>query len=288
MASNFLQSIKWTRRLPPFLAAAGAYVSSSLILGRVTRDDKKRSAVLAKNLTRTCRRSQKVLGFTVDFDESQQSVDPKKNYLIVCNHLSYTDILAMASVMPCVFVTSVEVQHSFFLGFMSALGGSMFIERRNRANIDNEIAMIAQALRDGLNVVIFPEGTSSNGEGVLPFKRSLLKAAIDAQVDVLPLCLKYTEINGKPITVAESEPMAYYGKKDFFPHLQYVFGLDSYKVKIQALPVIRVRDVIDRKDIAERAYDSIAKAYGGKIHSMSDAEIDRIKTLKEAGRTSSL
>ena len=137
----------------------------------------------------------------------------------------------------------------------------MFIERRNRRNIDQEIEMIAQALRDGLNVVIFPEGTSSDGQGVLPFKRSLLKAAIDAKVDVLPLCLNYSKINGQKIVRQQAEPMCYYGDKNFFEHLRYVLGLRSYEVKLKSLPIIKWDSVVDRKDIADRAYNEISQAY---------------------------
>ena len=269
---NSETSFRWTLRLPAFAATAGTYVASSLMINKISPNKAKRSSRLAKNLSRFCRIGHWLLTMSVDVDDSRQKVDPNKTYLIICNHLSYTDIIAISAAIPCVFVTSVEVQHSFFLGFMSSLGGSMFVERRNRNNIDGEIGQIAQAMRDGLNVCIFPEGTSSNGEGVLPFKRSLLKSALDAGVNVLPICIQYTEINGKVVPPEEKDKLYYYGDKDFFEHLKGVFSLKSFKAKLTILPEINVQQMQDRKEIADLAYAAIAKAYGGKIAETPTAE----------------
>lgn len=165
-----------------FVMTVIGYVSTSLIMAFVTRDPELRKRRLSKNINRWAHYlGLRILGLKVDIHGAYDpEVFKKKNYLVLCNHLSYTDVIAISSVFPSVFVTSVEVRDSAFVGMMSNLGGSVFVERRNREHIEKEIAEITRALKEGLNVVIFPEATSSNGETVLPFKRSLLKAAIDA------------------------------------------------------------------------------------------------------------
>lgn len=252
---------RFLARVPAFLAAASAYVASSLVLGKIAGTSTRRHAVLARHLSRMCKISTRVLGIQVELEDPKGWLRSKENFLIVANHMSYTDVLAISRLTPSVFVTSVEVQNSFFLGFLSTLGGSLFVERRNRSNIDGEIAGIAKVLATGVNLVIFPEGTSSDGQQVLPFKRSLLKAAIDAKRNILPVCLEYTHINGKPISRAEVEPLCYYGTKDFFPHLKFILGLRSFRVRVSVLDPILVSEVVDRKDIADRAYNQIVARY---------------------------
>ena len=95
------------------------------------------------------------------------------NYLIVSNHLSYLDVLAMISVLNTRFVTSMEVKHAAGLGWITDQAGCLYVERRSRKNLKTEINEISKALEGGFYVVVFPEATSTNGDGVLRFKRPL-------------------------------------------------------------------------------------------------------------------
>ena len=101
-----------------------------------------------------------------------------RNYFMVCNHMSYLDILILSTVRPAVFVTSVEMEKTFFLGDMAKLGGSFFVDRVNRRKMKAEVQALVDLLEQGFNVFIFPEGTSTNGEGVLPFKKSLFRVKV--------------------------------------------------------------------------------------------------------------
>jgi 1-acyl-sn-glycerol-3-phosphate acyltransferase len=112
-----------------------------------------------------------ILGIKIS--HNLNTIDRNKNYFIVSNHLSYIDILLISSVLPTSFVTSVEMKNTPFLGQIIQLAGCLFVERRNKKNIMNEIGDIENALNKGLNVTVFPEATSTNGEQVLKFKRSL-------------------------------------------------------------------------------------------------------------------
>lgn len=253
--------LRFISKVVLFFFVVPCYISAALLIILITRDPNKRRLRLCQNIGWFCKYvGMPLIGLDVEY-ESQQQVDPAKNYLVVCNHLSYTDVLVISAAFPSIFITSVEVKNSFFVGFMSALGGSLFVERRDRSNIDKEIAQIAHCLQSGINVVLFPEATSSNGESVLPFKRSLLKSALDAKVNVLPMCIGFTKFNGQAITPETREKLCYYGDKTFFDHLRTVMGVRSFSAKLRFLKEISTEAVPDRKRVAEIAYDMIVEAY---------------------------
>lgn len=112
----------------------------------------------------------KIMGFKIHLDGN---LNTGRNCLIVSNHLSYIDILIFSSLFKSLFVTSVEMKNTPFLGFVTRLGGCLYVERRSRANLKNEILELTNALLQGFNIGIFPEATSTNGEMVLPFKSPL-------------------------------------------------------------------------------------------------------------------
>jgi 1-acyl-sn-glycerol-3-phosphate acyltransferase len=254
--------IRYTLKLIVLVVSIGGYVLTSYFIAGLTRDRQLRRRRLSRNICRWARLGLVILGIKLEKVGSyDSSIFKQKNFLVLSNHLSYTDVMILAASFPSVFVTSVEVRDSIFVGLMSALGGSIFIERRNRENIENEIAEITRALDDGLNVVIFPEATSTNGETVLPFKRSLLKSAIDAKVDVLPMAISYPRVNGKLITPEERDMVCYYGEKEFFEHLKKILSLHTLTARLQYMPEMPIHEMPDRKAIADRAYEEIHRAY---------------------------
>ncbi len=181
--------------------------------------------------------------------------------LIVSNHVSYVDALVIASLVPSVFITSVELGSTLFLGMLARLGGSLFVERRKASGLKKEISLIAGVLGEGFPVTLFPEGTTSNGERVQPFKNSLFDAAVSARVDVLPVCLRYTTVNGKRITAASRDSIFYYGGTPFFQHIPRLLSLASVDVEVIPLKLIRVAESGSRKDLAALAHGAISTAY---------------------------
>ncbi len=98
--------------------------------------------------------------------------------LYVGNHLSYMDVLAISSVVPACFVTSMEIKEAPGLGLICQMAGALFVERRNKMNIHNEVREITEGLQHGANVAIFPEATSTNGEQILRFRRCTWRRSI--------------------------------------------------------------------------------------------------------------
>lgn len=184
-----------------------------------------------------------------------------QNYLMVSNHLSYLDIMVYASYKPMCFVSTVEVEKTPVLGHLAKASGCIFVERRSRENIRQEVEAIAGALRAGHNMIFFPEGTSTNGTSVLPFKKPLFAPAQQAGVSVLPAVIQVREINGQPVTSANRDLICWYGDMDFTPHLLAMAALRSIRVTVTLLPPFPVSEATPRDEIAKRAHDAIANVY---------------------------
>jgi 1-acyl-sn-glycerol-3-phosphate acyltransferase len=129
--------------------------------------------------------------------------------LTVSNHLTYLDIVVFGAVRPFLFVAKSEVKRWPLLGTLATLGGSIFVERDRSLQVADAGREIEQGLRSGLPVLLFPEGTSSGGEQVLPFRPPLFEPAIRASVPVTAAAIRYTT----------EEQVAYWGDMVFLPHL---------------------------------------------------------------------
>jgi 1-acyl-sn-glycerol-3-phosphate acyltransferase len=173
------------------------------------------------------------------------------NYLILANHLSYTDILVVGAIMPSVFITSVELKRTFPLGLLAWCGGSIFVERRSPAGLKREIKEIEQVLAEG----------TSDGETVRPFKNSLITAAISTGASLLPVCIRYTKVNGHPVGTDDRDLVYYYGGTTFFEHLPRLLKLKSIEVECTILRPISTHQHHSRKDLATRAHALISTAY---------------------------
>lgn len=141
-----------------------------------------------------------------------------RNYLIVSNHLSYLDILIIAAKIPTAFVTSTDIKNTPFLGQIVTLAGCLFVNRKNKENIKNEIKELREALNYGINVVVFPEATSTNGDEVLRFRHPLFEASIATSSPILPLTINYKKISNAPINLNNRDIVCWYGDMGFFTH----------------------------------------------------------------------
>lgn len=200
----------------------------------------------------------KVFGYTEEMKT--------KNFLTVGNHMSYMDVFLLASVHPTLFVTSVDMGETAILGQVTRQAGCIFVERRNRTTIEKDVMQMTEALSHGTNVTIYPEGTSTDGLRILPFKKALLTAAIEAGVDILPVVLKYVEVDGEPFSRANHKKIAWYGDMGFAPHFLQLMNTKSLVAEFHFLDPIRVTKESTRHELAEKAEKAIRAVY------MSDKE----------------
>jgi 1-acyl-sn-glycerol-3-phosphate acyltransferase len=218
---------------------------------------------LAKLVTLVSSTGLKIFGIKVvqNFKKTQF----EENYLIVSNHLSYTDILVISSFFPCCFVTSKEMKNTPFLGQLCLLGGCLFVDRKNRKHIHSEVKELTNALELGLNVVIFPEATSTNGSSVIAFKRPLFQAAIDSNSLVLPVCLNYRTIDSKPVTLENRDTVCWYGDMTFLNHVVKIFSHKKIVVELNILSPLKARDYADKNELALKCFEVVSKEYSAIV-----------------------
>lgn len=180
---------------------------------------------------------------------------------IVANHLSYLDVFILAALKPIVFVTSKEVEESGFLGTISKSAGALFVERRKRTAVGEEIKKLSSVLAEGCNIAIFPEGTTSSGEAILPFKSTFFDAAVRNQSDVIPICINYKRVNSIEMATKWKEHLFYYGTMDFFSHFLKVLSLNSIEVSVTVAPPIPTIAPLSRKELSTLSFSKIVSHY---------------------------
>jgi 1-acyl-sn-glycerol-3-phosphate acyltransferase len=124
-------------------------------------------------------------------------VAPRPPFLLVVNHLGYADVVALAASCECVFVAKKEVGAWPVVGRLCRSTGTIFIDRRSRRDIPRALSQVEAALDEGAGVVLFAEGTSTRGAGVLPFKSPLLEAAARRGLPVHYASLSYDTPRGE-------------------------------------------------------------------------------------------
>ena len=120
----------------------------------------------------------------------------KDSYLIVSNHISWLDIPVIFSLKPVTFVSTSDVKTWPIIGMLAKMSGAIFVDRNRKSNLPKVIqAMNHHFAIKKQSICIFPEGITSNGYQVLPFKSSLFQSAFEADKLLLPLSIKYKENN---------------------------------------------------------------------------------------------
>jgi 1-acyl-sn-glycerol-3-phosphate acyltransferase len=141
---------------------------------------------------------------------------PLSPFFLVCNHLSYTDVPALRAVVNGVFVAKGEIESCFLAGRICRDMGTIFINRQNRRDIPRAGAEIIKRLELGEGVIVFPEGTSTKGEMVLPFNSSFLEFAAQKDLSVSYASITYTTPTDAPTA---NETIYWWDEKTFAQHL---------------------------------------------------------------------
>ena len=150
-----------------------------------------------------------------------------RNSLLVSNHQSYLDILIIAAHCPTLFVAKSEVSGWPLLGWLANLGGTIFIERANTCSNVRAVYRVSRSLRQGVSVLVFPEGTTSDGTRVLPFQPLFFATARRARVAVQAMTISYTSVNDAPLDDLTRDWLCWHGEMDFVWHFWRLLGLRS-------------------------------------------------------------
>ena len=185
--------------------------------------------------------------------------------LIVANHASWLDISVITSAAPVVFVAKREIASWPFFGWLAKLQRSVFVDRERRHKTGDVNAEIAQRLAEGDPVVLFGEGTSSDGNRVLPFRTALIGAARDAlaaaehvqQVWIQPLSVAYVNFQGLPMGRHRRPLAAWYGDTNLIPHLTEICRRGAIDVVMTWGEPIAYNGGTDRKALARTLEASV-------------------------------
>jgi len=197
--------------------------------------------------------------------------------LIVSNHLSYLDIVVYSAAMPCVFISKAEVEEWPIFGRYARWAGTVFVRRHDRADAARANVNVGDSLQNGVPVVLFPEGTTTDGQRILRFHSTMLQPAIDEAAPITPCAIRYELIDGDV-----AREVCWWGDMTLVPHMWNLMGKKSIHAKIifgepviprdpefhKSLglqPEATVGALTDRKDLSRLLHDRVVRLCAGLI-----------------------
>ena len=193
----------------------------------------------------------------------------RRPLVLVANHLSWLDIQVLAALAPVRFVSKAEVGSWPVIGWLARLSRSVFIEREKRGTVGAKAGEVAAALRAGDVVVIFPEGTTSDGKRVLPFKSGLLGATREAMgpdaLDVQPVSIVHTHISGLPLGRADRHHAAYPGRVSLGESLGRLLSEGSLDVAVDWGEPVAYPAGTARKPFARELEGRVRAMFGARL-----------------------
>lgn len=198
------------------------------------------------------------MGLAVEVRGKQSSEHPT---LYVCNHISYWDIPVLASLIKGCFVAKAEVATWPFFSWLAKLQRSVFVERRAVKTAEQRDEM-SRRLEEGDDLILFPEGTSGDGQRVRPFKSGFFSVAQrevkGRQILVQPVSISYTRLDDFPMGRFLRPYFAWYGDMDLGPHLWESLGMGRVTVVVEFHEPVHFADFASRKALSAYAYSKIS------------------------------
>lgn len=195
------------------------------------------------------------LSATLPFRVSLQGRPPERPMLWVSNHVSWTDIPLLGCLAPLSFLSKAEVRGWPLAGWLAQRGGTLFI-RRGAGDSGLVKDQLSHHLRLRRSLLIFPEGTTTDGRDLRIFHSRLLASAVEAQVAVQPVAIRYLR-DGEPDPVAP-----FIGEDDLLSHLLRLLRSDKGTVEIHLLPALE-SDGLSRSELTRQAREAISARLSG-------------------------
>ncbi|MCG8547269.1 MAG: 1-acyl-sn-glycerol-3-phosphate acyltransferase [Alphaproteobacteria bacterium] len=182
--------------------------------------------------------------------------------LYVCNHASYLDVTALGAVVDASFIAKSDVARWPVIGPLCRLQNTVFIDRTVRT-VQQQAALLSSRLEAGDSLVLFPEGTSNDGNYVRPFKSTLFRAADaacgDKRVKVQPVTIAYVRLDGLPMGRSLRPYVAWYGDMTLVDHLFRCFGIGRIGVDMIFHQAVDRSAYSSRKTLAQHCHTTISK-----------------------------
>lgn len=189
-------------------------------------------------------------------------IPARGSVLYVSNHMSWLDIPVLGSHLDGSFVAKSEVGTMPVVKFLAGLQNTIYVNRGHRAGAQQQAGEICRRLAHGGNVILFPEGTSTDGVRVHAFKSALF-SVLDGNENfrIQPISLAYTHINGLPLTRQRLLDIVWIGDMEFSPHAIDFMRLGKVTATIHCHQPVRRADFPDRKALAQHCHSVVAEGY---------------------------
>jgi lyso-ornithine lipid O-acyltransferase len=212
---------------------------------------------------------------TVRGDEGQLE---RGGSVIIANHVGYVDGIILGSIFPIIFVSKREVKSWPIVGQWNVLCGTIFINRQRKVQVASLIRQMTRKLQQEANLLLFPEGTSTNGEAMLPFQTVPLAAPLRNRSIIVPVTVTYKTIDDQPVTTANRDSVYWYGDMEFVTHFWNLLALREIDVLVtiqRKIECFRYSDnSAGRKKLAEDCYNRVLGRGTGDVTMAEDDRDD--------------
>lgn len=193
--------------------------------------------------------------------------------LFVSNHVSWADIVVIGSIAPVAFVAKSEVAGWPLVGITARMQRTVFVDRKRRHQATEAVNQIVERLKGGTSVVLFAEGTSSDGNRVLPFRSALLGAVEEAaahagaaeQMLIQPMSICYTAQHGMPMSRQQRPLVAWYGDLDFVPHIKTLIQQGAVDAVVTYGDPVAADRALNRKAMTKRLEGAVRRLMAGAL-----------------------
>jgi lyso-ornithine lipid O-acyltransferase len=192
--------------------------------------------------------------------------------LFISNHVSWADIPVIGSLAPIAYVSKSEIAGWPLVGTAARLQRTVFVDRSRRHQTGDAIAEIVKRLAGGTSVVLFAEGTSSDGNRVLPFRSALVGAVKEASsraesgILIQPMSICYTDLNGIPMGRQHRPTVAWYGDLDFMPHIKAFIERGAIDAVVSYGDPVAADGTADRKAMTKSLEGAVRKITAATLH----------------------
>jgi 1-acyl-sn-glycerol-3-phosphate acyltransferase len=176
--------------------------------------------------------------------------------LVVSNHLGYTDILVCGSIFKLAFAPKIEMRSWPFIGWLTSLNRPVWIDRKNQLSTATALNEMANVLQCKVNLIVYPEGTTTDGlNGLLPFKSTAFAAAVQCHCPIQPILITYSCLP------KDGGPVAWFGNEGLLHHIWRLLNLKEIHAQVYIMPIVTPNDNQSRKDLACQVYTLMENQY---------------------------